>query len=205
MASSQETCKYFGHYICYISVQCPISFFKKLSILIFIVLETAKRIAFSTRNPLILIGLFNIRQERKARTKRLIERGAILESLIPAPDTLTNDDVKQILLPSQAPAEYYNRSVLWNAVEKVEKAKNAQLARDIEISLPRELPFSRQKQLLIGFVSQTFVKEGMCADICIHDKLDGNPHAHIMLTMRPYYFEFVSDSLQPCIKILATM
>ena len=91
----------------------------------------------------------------------------------------------QILLPPQAPAEYYNRSVLWNAVEKVEKAKNAQLARDIEISLPRELPFSRQKQLLIGFVSQTFVKEGMCADICFHDKLDGNPHAHIMLTMRP--------------------
>ena len=111
----------------------------------------------------------------------------------------------QFVLPSLAPAEYYNRSVLWNAVEKVEKAKNAQLARDIEISLPRELPFSRQKQLLIGFVSQTFVKEGMCADICIHDKLDGNPHAHIMLTMRPYYFAFVSDSLQPCIKILATM
>lgn len=91
----------------------------------------------------------------------------------------------QILLPPQAPADYYNRSVLWNAVEKVEKAKNAQLARDIEISLPRELPFSRQKQLVIGFVSQTFVDKGMCADICIHDKLDGNPHAHIMLTMRP--------------------
>lgn len=91
----------------------------------------------------------------------------------------------QILLPPQAPVEYYNRSVLWNAVEKVERAKNSQLARDIEISLPRELPFSRQKQLVIGFVSQTFVKEGMCADICFHDKLDGNPHAHIMLTMRP--------------------
>ena len=91
----------------------------------------------------------------------------------------------QILLPPQAPAKYYNRSVLWNAVEKVEKAKNAQLARDIEISLPRELPFSRQKQLVIGFVSQTFVNNGMCADICIHDKSDGNPHAHIMLTMRP--------------------
>lgn len=91
----------------------------------------------------------------------------------------------QILLPPQAPAEYYNRSILWNAVEKVEKAKNSQLARDIEISLPRELPFSRQKQLVIGFVSQAFVNEGMCADICFHDKLDGNPHAHIMLTMRP--------------------
>ena len=91
----------------------------------------------------------------------------------------------QILLPPQAPAEYYNRSVLWNAVEKMEKAKNSQLARDIEISLPRELPFSRQKQLVIEFVSQTFVDKGMCADICFHDKLDGNPHAHIMLTMRP--------------------
>ena len=91
----------------------------------------------------------------------------------------------QILLPFHAPAKYYNRSVLWNAVEKAEKAKNSQLARDIEISLPRELPFSRQKQLVIGFVRQTFVNEGMCADICFHDKLDGNPHAHIMLTMRP--------------------
>ncbi len=91
----------------------------------------------------------------------------------------------QILLPPQAPAEYYDRSVLWNAVEKVEKAKNSQLARDIEISLPRELPFPRQKQLVIGFVRQTFVNEGMCADICFRDKSDGNPHTHIMLTMRP--------------------
>ena len=91
----------------------------------------------------------------------------------------------QILLPFHAPSKYYDRSILWNEVEKVEKAKNAQLARDIEISLPRELPFSRQKQLVIGFVRQTFVNEGMCADICFHDKLDGNPHAHIMLTMRP--------------------
>ena len=67
----------------------------------------------------------------------------------------------------------------------MEKAKNSQLAREIEISLPRELSFSRQKQLVIGFVNQIFVNEGMCADICFHDKLDGNPHAHIMLTMRP--------------------
>jgi ATP-dependent exoDNAse (exonuclease V) alpha subunit len=92
----------------------------------------------------------------------------------------------EILLPSNAPTEYTNRSVLWNAVEKTERYKTAQLAREIEVSLPRELSRDESIELARRFVQNTFVDKGMCADICFHDKDKGNnPHAHIMLTMRP--------------------
>jgi ATP-dependent exoDNAse (exonuclease V) alpha subunit len=92
----------------------------------------------------------------------------------------------EILLPTNAPNEYSNRSILWNAVEKVERYKTAQLAREIEISLPRELSRDESIELARRFVQNTFVDKGMCADICFHDKDKGNnPHAHIMLTMRP--------------------
>jgi ATP-dependent exoDNAse (exonuclease V), alpha subunit - helicase superfamily I member len=92
----------------------------------------------------------------------------------------------EILLPDNAPTEYSNREVLWNAVEQIEKAKNSQLAREIELALPKELTLSQNLQLVHDYVKQQFVSAGMCADICIHDKGDGNPHAHIMLTMRPF-------------------
>jgi ATP-dependent exoDNAse (exonuclease V) alpha subunit len=90
----------------------------------------------------------------------------------------------EILLPANAPLEYKNRATLWNVVEKIEKAKNSQLAREIEIALPAELTLLQNKSLIREYVKKTFVEQGMCADICIHDKGDGNPHAHIMLTMR---------------------
>ena len=92
----------------------------------------------------------------------------------------------EILLPDNAPAAYADRSVLWNAVEKTEKAKNAQLAREIEIALPHELTREQGISLVREYVKEQFVNAGMCADICLHDKNDGNPHAHIMLTMRPF-------------------
>ena len=91
----------------------------------------------------------------------------------------------EILLPDHAPAEYADRSLLWNAVEKIEKAKNAQLAREIEIALPQELTREQGISLVREYVKAQFVNAGMCADFAIHDKQDGNPHAHIMLTMRP--------------------
>jgi len=69
---------------------------------------------------------------------------------------------------------------------KVEKAKNSQLAREIELALPVELTREQNISLVREYVKQHFVNAGMCADICIHDKNDGNPHAHIMLTMRPF-------------------
>jgi hypothetical protein len=92
----------------------------------------------------------------------------------------------EILLPENAPSAYADRAVLWNAVEKIEKAKNAQLAREIEIALPVELSVGQNISLVREYVNQHFVAAGMCADICIHDTGGGNPHAHIMLTMRPF-------------------
>ena len=91
----------------------------------------------------------------------------------------------EILLPPHAPPDFADRSTLWNSVEKIEKAKNSQLAREIEIALPVELDREQQIQLVREYVKENFVSVGMCADFAIHDKQDGNPHAHIMLTMRP--------------------
>ena len=92
----------------------------------------------------------------------------------------------EILLPGNAPAEYADRAVLWNAVEKIEKAKNSQLAREIEVALPVELTREQGISLVREYVNQHFVSAGMCADFAIHDTGGGNPHAHIMLTMRPF-------------------
>ncbi|KGF08672.1 conjugal transfer protein TraA [Clostridiales bacterium S5-A14a] len=91
----------------------------------------------------------------------------------------------EILLPQNAPQEFVNRSILWNSVEKIEKSKNSQLAREIEVALPKELGREKQINLVREYVKENFVKVGMCADIALHDKNDGNPHCHILLTMRP--------------------
>ena len=90
----------------------------------------------------------------------------------------------EIALPSHAPPEYADRNVLWNAVETVEKKSNAQLAREIEVALPKELSMECQIEIVRRYVQDNFVSVGMCADWALHDKGDGNPHAHIMLTMR---------------------
>ena len=92
----------------------------------------------------------------------------------------------EILLPEYAPREYTDRAVLWNAVEMSERNNNAQLAREIEISLPVELTREQNIALAREYAQRQFANNGMCADVCIHDKGDGNPHAHIMLTMRPF-------------------
>lgn len=91
----------------------------------------------------------------------------------------------EVMLPEQAPEKFENRSVLWNEVEQQEKGRKAQLAREVEVALPRELSRAEQVRLVRDYVQENFVKKGMCADIAIHDKGDGNPHAHIMLTTRP--------------------
>jgi len=91
----------------------------------------------------------------------------------------------EILLPQNAPQKFSDRGTLWNSVEKIEKSKNSQLAREIEIALPKELDREKQIELVREYVKENFVKVGMCADIALHDKNDGNPHAHILLTMRP--------------------
>ncbi len=91
----------------------------------------------------------------------------------------------EILLPNHVPAAYQSRAVLWNAVEKVERYRTAQLAREIELALPMELTREQNISLARDYVRRHFVVAGMCADLCVHDKGDGNPHAHILLTMRP--------------------
>lgn len=90
----------------------------------------------------------------------------------------------EIMLPENVPAEYQCRETLWNAVEMSEKRKDAQTAREIEVALPVELPRQEQIELVREYTRTNFTNRGMCADICIHDKGDANPHAHIMLTMR---------------------
>ena len=115
---------------------------------------------------------------------------------------------QEILLPPNAPDTFKDRSVLWNAVEKAEKSGNAQLAREVEIALPIELSPDEQRQLVRSYIEENFVSKGMCADFAIHNPpltdakgrpldLNGNPttdkeqmifqnpHAHILLTMRP--------------------
>ncbi len=91
---------------------------------------------------------------------------------------------KGILLPPNAPRSYADRQILWNAVEAAEKQWNSQLARGIVIALPRELPPEQYEELIREYCRQQFVSRGMIADYAIHDKGDGNPHAHIMLTLR---------------------
>ena len=91
----------------------------------------------------------------------------------------------EIMLPENAPEEWQDRSKLWNEVEKVEKGQNAQLSREYTIALPKELTQEQQIELTRNIAYINFVVEGQCVDIAIHDKKDGNPHAHIMTTMRP--------------------
>lgn len=91
----------------------------------------------------------------------------------------------EILLPDHAPEMYHDRAILWNSVEHSEKAKNAQLSRHLEVGLPAELDRADQIALIRDHVQRNYVDRGMCADFCVHDKGDGNPHAHIMFTMRP--------------------
>ena len=91
----------------------------------------------------------------------------------------------EIILPAHAPPEFQDRSTLWNSVEQIEKSSDAQLAREIEVALPVELSRAEQLALVRSFVKDNFVAEGMCADFALHDKGDGNPHAHILLTIRP--------------------
>lgn len=92
---------------------------------------------------------------------------------------------ENVYLPSHAPPEWKDRSVLWNAVEEAEKTKDSRLAREIIVALPIELTLDENIALLENYVQSQFVSDGMCADIGIHDTDGHNPHAHIMLTVRP--------------------
>lgn len=94
---------------------------------------------------------------------------------------------QEVFLPEFAPSEWKERGVLWNAVEENEKTKDSRLACEFVVALPIELSEAQWEKLLSDFISGTFVADGMCADVAIHDPHPSghNPHAHIMLTVRP--------------------
>ncbi|AXK79531.1 hypothetical protein DW352_02750 [Pseudolabrys taiwanensis] len=95
-----------------------------------------------------------------------------------------------ILLPDGAPEELKERQVLWSKAEAMEARGDAQLAREINLALPKELDAVRRKELLLNFVQEAFVNRGMAADVAIHEPVPGknaspdNHHGHIMLAMR---------------------
>ena len=114
----------------------------------------------------------------------------------------------EIMLPDCAPKEYKDRNILWNAVEKIEKSNMARLSREFEIALPVEQSQEQQIEVLQNFIKDEIIPLNLCADICIHnppvmndrkqpiddtghptkekDKMIfRNPHAHVMVTMRP--------------------
>ena len=90
----------------------------------------------------------------------------------------------EILAPPEAPSWVHDRETLWNAVEQIERRKDAQLAREIEIGLPIELNKDQQVVLLRDYVRDTFVSRGMVADLAMHLDNPDNPHAHVLLATR---------------------
>ena len=91
----------------------------------------------------------------------------------------------EVLLCANAPQEFTDREKMWNSVQAIEKAKNSQLCREVEVALPVELSREEQIKLVREYIQENFTSKGMCADWALHDKGDGNPHAHILLTVRP--------------------
>ena len=92
---------------------------------------------------------------------------------------------QQVFLPEYAPTEWSDRAVLWNAVEENEKTKDSRLAREFVVALPIEMEKDGWITLLTEYIQENFVSDGMCADAAIHDTDGHNPHAHIMVTVRP--------------------
>lgn len=91
-----------------------------------------------------------------------------------------------ILTPKNAPEWASNREQLWNEVEKRDRKSNSRYAKEFNVALPVELSESEQKELLTKYVQENFVNQGMVADVAIHRDHPDNPHAHVMLTNRPF-------------------
>ena len=91
-----------------------------------------------------------------------------------------------ILTPKNAPKWASDRQKLWNEVEKKDRKANSRYAKEFNVALPVELTNEEQKALITKFVQETFVDKGMVADVAIHRDHEENPHAHVMLTNRPF-------------------
>ena len=90
----------------------------------------------------------------------------------------------EVMLPPNAPRAYADPQTLWNAVDAAETSVNAQTARSMLFALPRELTDEQNLALVRDFCQKEFVDKGMVCNFFYHDKGDGNPHVHIMLTLR---------------------
>jgi hypothetical protein len=88
------------------------------------------------------------------------------------------------LLLNDAPLWATDSHKVWNEVEKIEKRKDAQLFREINVALPRELTHEDNKSLVLDYCNRNFINHGMVASIAFHSSKSENPHAHIMLTTR---------------------
>ena len=93
-------------------------------------------------------------------------------------------DHAEILAPEEAPGWARDRSRLWNQVEAVERRKDAQVARELEVALPVELSPAQRLELVRDFVMDECVSRGMVADVALHGGDTHNPHAHVLLTTR---------------------
>lgn len=91
---------------------------------------------------------------------------------------------REVLLPPNAPKAYADSQTLWNAVDSVEPKSNSQTARHIYIAMPRELTFEQNKELIRNFCQKEFVDKGMIVDLYFHDDQRGNPHIHLLITIR---------------------
>ncbi len=115
-----------------------------------------------------------IRDERTGETFDFTRRSGVLDSMI--------------LAPIGSPEWVYDRAKLWNRAELAEKRKDAQIAREIQVSLPCELSLDANRTMLHAFVHEQFVQRGMVADVAIHSAHRGgddrNVHAHVLLTLR---------------------
>ena len=115
-----------------------------------------------------------IHDERLDRTHNFTNKAGVVHS--------------EILLPQGAPERLAERGVLWNEVEATEKRKDAQLAREVEFAIPREMGKADGIALARDFVAREFVAHGMVADLNVHWDIgkdgEAKPHAHVMLAMR---------------------
>lgn len=141
----------------------------------------------------IAIYHFNVKVVSRSKGASAVAKAAYIsgEKIKNSYDSVTHDYrrkkevvYKEILLPTNASPEFVKRAVLWNAVEQSEKHKNSQTAKHIDAALPVEISRDDQIDLVRNFCQQCFVSRGMSVDFAIHDKGDGNPHVHILLTTR---------------------
>ena len=97
----------------------------------------------------------------------------------------SGEDVSSwIEAPENAPEWVSDREELWNRVEEAETRRDSQVAREVQVGIPKELDRERQEELVSSYVREQFVERGMVADVNLHRADENNPHAHIMLSTR---------------------